>query len=159
MQSIQELESWYQNEDPWGYKTNPHDSYRKVRILDALKSKKYTKALDIGCGEGWITQHLPAKIIHGLELSEHATSRIPKPVIPVKGPSGKYDLITLMGVLYTQYDYKRMIELALKHIKKGGTILTCHIKDWEQQLPLTEDVVMEFPYREYTEVLRRYTCK
>ena len=159
MQSKQELESWYSTEDPWGYKSNPHDSYRKVRILDALRGKKYNKALDIGCGEGWITQYLPAKVIHGLELSEKASERIPKPVIPVTEPKGKYDLIVLTGVLYKQYDYQAMTDMALKHIKKGGTILTCHIKDWEIPLPLKEDNLLEFPYREYVEVLRRYTCK
>lgn len=157
MQTKAELEEWYKNPDPWGYTTTKDDSERKEQILSALPGY-YDRALDIGCGEGWITKDLPARVIHGLELSDTARIRIPEPVVAIVEPKGKYDLIVLTGVLYKQYDYRYFIEIVDKHSKPGTTILTCHIKDWEQTLPGEPEFVEEFPYREYVEVLRRYIC-
>jgi hypothetical protein len=155
MQSKDELEAWYQTPDPWDYKNTPDDIERKKRILAALPAK-YKRALDIGCGEGWITKDLPAEVIHGLELSDTARARIPPPAIGVTKPAGKYDLIILTGVLYKQYDHNRMIDTVYTHAAKGATILTCHIKDWEHELPSDAEYIEEFPYREYVEILRRY---
>ena len=58
MQTKQELEDWYSVEDPWHYKTTDDDLYRKNTILSILDN--YETALDIGCGEGFVTTHLPA---------------------------------------------------------------------------------------------------
>lgn len=159
MQTKEELEQWYATPDPWAYQNNPDDIDRKKRILRALESPSYKRALDIGCGEGWITKDLPAKVIHGLELSEAGADRIPKPAVAVREPKGLYDLIVLTGVLYKQYDHTSMVRMVKKHAAPGATILTCHIKSWEQPLPLRAEYIEEFPYREYTEVLRRYKCE
>lgn len=161
MQTKDEIEQWYQTADPWGYETNPDDIERKKRILAAL-SGRYSRALDIGCGEGWITKDLPAKTIHGLELSDTARTRIPKPAVGVIKPMGKYDLIVLTGVLYRQYDYKQLGAMAENHLTKYGTLLLCHIEDWVQPLPGKLQAVLQhqerFPYREYTELLEVYKC-
>jgi hypothetical protein len=157
-QSREDIEAWYANPDPWGFQTNPADADRKARILAAMKrpGPKYKRALDVGCGEGWITKDLPAALIHGLELSETARARIPSPVVAVEEPSGKYDLILVSGILYAQYDYRGVHELVAKHAGKGCVVVTCHIKDLEQPLPGEPELVEEFPYREYTEIIRRY---
>lgn len=158
MQSREELDEWYANPDPWGFQTNPADADRKARILAAIKrpGPKYKRALDVGCGEGWITKDLPAALIHGLEWSTKARARIPAPVVAVEEPEGKYDLIVVSGVLYAQYDYKSIHDLVPKHAGKGAVVVTCHIKDWEYPLPGEPEHTEEFPYREYTEVLRRF---
>jgi hypothetical protein len=57
MQNQNELEKWYQKNDPWDYTGNKDDAYRKERILSNLKT--YNRGLDIGCGEGFITKDLP----------------------------------------------------------------------------------------------------
>jgi hypothetical protein len=157
-QSREELEDWYKTPDPWGFQTHPNDADRKARILAAMKrpGPKYKRALDVGCGEGWITKDLPATLIHGLELSRTARARIPKPVVAIEEPDGKYDLILVSGVLYRQFDYESIHRMVANHAAKGATVVTCHIKDWEMPLPGEAEHVEEFPYREYTEVLRRY---
>jgi predicted nicotinamide N-methyase len=76
--------------------------------------------------------------------------------VAVEEPSGRYDLLLLSGVLYEQYDYRALHQLVAEHAAKGATVVTCHIKDWERPLPGEAEHVEEFPYREYTEVLRRY---
>jgi len=154
-QSREELEDWYSSPDPWGFQTNPDDADRKRRILAVLPGR-FKRALDIGCGEGWITKDLPAALIHGLEWSETARARIPKPVVAVDKPVGRYDLVLLTGVLYRQFDYEALHALVGEHAAKGATVLTCHIKDWEQPLPGEAELVEEFPYREYQQVLRRF---
>jgi hypothetical protein len=158
MQSRDELDAWYAIPDPWGFQSNPADADRKSRILAAIKrpGPKFKRALDIGCGEGWISKDLPATLIHGLEWSTTARERIPKPVVAVEEPSGRYDLVLLSGVLYEQYDWRALHQLVAEHAAKGATVVTCHIKDWEKPLPGEPEHVEEFPYREYTEVLRRY---
>lgn len=154
-QSREELEAWYSKPDPWGFQTHPDDADRKARILAAIPGR-HKRALDIGCGEGWITKDLPATLIHGLEWSLAARERIPAPVVAVDEPVGKYNLIVLTGVLYEQFDYRGLHALVTEHAAKGATVLTCHIKAWEKPLPGEAEHVEEFPYREYTQVLRRF---
>lgn len=156
IQSKQELEDWYKTPDPWAYKTTSADSDRKFRILDSLRQfGYYQKALDIGCGEGYITASLPANVIHGIELSDNAASRFPYSVTRVSEPDGKYDLVCTMGTLYKQYDSKQMIawieQAASKHILIAG------IKDWLIQHSFGKIVHQEqFPYRQYNQLVTIY---
>ena len=155
MQTKSELEQWYETPDPWGYETNPDDLTRKKRILEALTGT-YDRALDIGCGEGWITKDLPAKEIHGLELSETARTRLPANVKAVKEPIGGYDLIVATGVLYKQYDWRQILDWIKWH--STGTILIAGIEDW--LVDLSElgkpDYVKQFKYRDYIQEARVY---
>lgn len=153
MQSKQELEKWYEKADPWGYEKNPDDIERKKIILDHLDGT-YQKALDIGCGEGWITKDLPATEIYGLELSDNAAERFPEGVKRVLEPEGKYDLIITTGTLYRQYDYRRILEWIKEHA--SGIVLTCNIASWEINDLGEAFLEVNFPYRNYKERLALY---
>lgn len=156
MQSKEELEIWYTNPDPWNYTTNNDDAVRKQKILMALKKyAPYHRAIDIGCGEGWITQHLPAAKISGIEIADTAASRFPLNVTRVYEPQGKYDLVCTMGTLYKQYDnaqiFKWIIDSSSRHILIAG------IKDW--LIPYDFGKIIhseEYTYREYAQSLRIY---
>jgi 2-polyprenyl-3-methyl-5-hydroxy-6-metoxy-1,4-benzoquinol methylase len=168
MQTKEELEDWYRNEDPWAYKNNPEDIRRKQKILEAIPGwhkngfpRKYKKALDLGCGEGWITQDLPAKEIHGYDLSEMALSRLPRNVVPVYSLDllrrTKYDLIIATGVLYAHYDYKPLISAIKKHA--SGIVVLCNIDTWEvPEVKMLKNQIHEetFRYREFNELIRVY---
>jgi hypothetical protein len=165
-----EIEASYSKPDPWGYKSNPCDIGRRMIIHDALSSqlrrllmRQFDRALDIGAGEGWITQILPARILHGYEISPSARSRFPREVSAAENPEGKYDLVVATGVLYSHYDYEKMFQMIRDHSEK--IILTCNIKSWERQelsdpdwvkgfLQSKEVYSAEFPYREYQQKLR-----
>ena len=63
MQTQQELEDWYAKPDQWGYFTNPEDSKRRDLLLSMFDcGYYYQRALDVGCGEGFITQQIPFEL-------------------------------------------------------------------------------------------------
>lgn len=160
MQSKSEIEDWYTNKDPWGYESNKSDKNRKQRILEVLEVyPEFDRALDIGCGEGFITQDLPAKEIQGVELSDKAAERLPDNVKRVHEPEGKYDLIICTGMLYKQYDYRKFLTWIREHA--NGLVLTSNIKSWQiNDLPDKYLLYQEdFPYREYAQNLRVYRWK
>lgn len=153
MQSKDELEKWYSQSDRWGYFNEPDDDIRLKNILMMLGY--YDKAIDIGCGEGFVTRHLPAKEIYGLDISQNAMSRLPDNVIPITKPEGKYDLVVSTGTLYEQYDHQQIAswiaEAACRHVLIGG------IESWLK--PYTFGTVIKevkFKYREYTQKITLY---
>jgi hypothetical protein len=165
MQSVEEIEKPYSVPDPWGFKKNPDDLKRKNKILDictnyilyenAFGSFKYKNALDIGCGEAWITESLPSQNKYGYELSSQARSRW-RSWVENYNPVLKYDLILATGILYYHYDYPLFIKMINDHSSR--IIVTCNIKDWEvkeiNQIKAAQIHEEEFSYREYTQKLR-----
>lgn len=125
---LDELESNYNTTDPWGYQTNPADHERKQIIIDNVAILCVNSALDIGCGEGWITKDLPVKEIYGYEVSKQARSRW-APNIKQWELSEKVDLTLLTGVLYENYFWHAMVTRAVMSSRKY--ILTSCIADRE----------------------------
>ena len=149
----------YQTPDPWGYKSNLHDIHRRDRILEVLEDfAPFCKALDIGCGEGWITKELPSRTTVGFDISEVALQRVPNSIRKTCSPAeiiGQFDLVTATGVLYRHYEpapLLRLIKRVASHI-----ILTCHITRIEiRDINIIGKQIYEetFPYRNSTETLR-----
>ena len=158
MKTIEELESQYNNLDPWQYETNPDDIYRKkfyLTVLSDLNSDNWKRALDIGAGEGFITRDLPADEIHAIESSDQAASRLPENVKRVYEPQGKYDLIICTGTLYEPYDHKKIYNNIIK--SSCNTILIGGICDWI--IPYSFGTLIKsfkFPYRKYISCLNVY---
>lgn len=153
IQSKDDLERWYSQSDRWGYFHEPDDSIRLKNILRILSY--YDSAIDIGCGEGFVTRHLPAKVIYGLDISDNAMSRLPDNVTSIKEPNGKHDLVISTGTLYQQYDHKQIydwiVASANHHVLIGG------IKDWLVDYHFGEVLqTIEFKYREYTQKITLY---
>jgi hypothetical protein len=158
MQSKAEIEEWYTKPDPWGYEGTQDDIDRRSIILRTCgEAMFYDRALDIGSGEGFITAHLPAKEIEAYEISDNAAARLPWNVRRVIKPTGKYDLIIVMGMMYAHYDFPMFLRMIREHA--DGLVILCNIKEWEvkEVCQLGEPVeTFEFPYREFTEVMRVY---
>jgi len=68
LQDLQELEAWWVSKDPWNYEENGDDEKRKGMLLYAIPRKEYRRVLDIGCGNGFITRHLPGREIIGVDV-------------------------------------------------------------------------------------------
>lgn len=162
MQTKEEIEKFYQTEDPWGFKTNIDDEKRKNIIINTClqfcisENKQFLNALEIGAGEGWITKDLPAENKFGFEISEVARSRWDKKIENFN-PNLKYDLIIAPGVFYPQYDYKTFLNI----IQNNGSniVMVISISDWEvQEVSSIGELLYKtnFPYRQYNESLKVY---
>jgi trans-aconitate methyltransferase len=154
MQTKEELEQWYKTADPWQYETTTDDLIRKDHLLNMLPIR-YNRALDIGCGEGFVTRDLPAEDIHGIEISDLAASRLPWNVKRINEPEGLYDLVMTTGTLYVQYDHAQIAEWiknsACRHILIAG------IKDWLITYNFgTPIATKEFTYRQYIQSVTLY---
>lgn len=174
IQSKDELENWYSKGDPWGYFDNPQDTMRKARILSAIPQFDYENVLDIGCGNGFLTNSLPGKQIIGLEISEKAVQWANEHATP----NARYlcgslfdlpdlnlppmDLIVITGVLYPQYiaESIRLVYVLIDQLLKPGGVLVCsHIYEWHKaRFPYLTVSREYFAYREYSQVLEVY-CK
>lgn len=153
MQSKDELEKWYSVSDRWGYFHEPDDTIRLKNILMMLD--EYDSAIDIGCGEGFVTRHLPAKTIYGLDISENAMNRLPDNVIPLKEPNGKHDLVISTGTLYPQYNHKQIYDWIIESAKKH--ILIAGIQEWLIPYDFGNALrIADFKYRDYTQVITLY---
>lgn len=155
MQSKEELEKWYEIPDKWNYFQSEDDAFRKSQILEMLPHR-YITALDIGCGECFVTKDLPADRIYGLELSDNAASRFPPNVMRVDEPDSKlYDLVISTGTLYPQYNHQQIDAW----IRKGASyhVLIAGIKGW--LLPYSYGEIIcekEFKYRGYMQQVKLY---
>src|SRR5512140_518331 len=172
IQSKDELEKWYSGSDPWGYFDNPQDAARKARILAAIPRLEYENTLDIGCGNGFLTNDLPGKSVLGLDISENvvawanqhapahvkyrAASLFDLPDLDLPA----IDLIVITGVLYPQYigSARRLVPVLIDQIlKPGGLLVTSHIYAWlKMRFPYLTISREYFPYREYSQVLEVY---
>ncbi len=160
VQTKEDLESWYENEDPWFYRTTIDDHVRREIIIGILKTVCgfSERALDLGAGEGFITEKLPAADISAYDISSTALTRLSPGIRRCESPAGIYGLVVATGVLYQQYDWRLLTDLMHKHASEF--ILTCSIKEWEvpeaiSRIPGKEIFMAEFPYRnEYVQKLR-----
>lgn len=166
---IEDIEKAYEKPDPWGFQTNPSDAVRKERIIACSKyllkegEEQFESCLDIGCGEGWITKDLPAKVKYGYEISENAKSRWKKDILDIASPVVEVpldlDLVLATGVMYSHYNTMNFWPM-LKLAQIGA--ITCNIKTWEipglqsyvEKLGFKQIYEEEFPYRDYVQKLR-----
>ena len=72
LQETNEIERFYETFDPWNYETTPDDIKRRDIILSEIPDQHYEYDLDLGCGHGFITRHIPASHIIGVDVSANA---------------------------------------------------------------------------------------
>lgn len=140
------LENWYKNSDPWKYRSEPDDLYRKTFLCNIINSYNPKKVLDIGCGEGFITEGITAETVHGLELSDKAASRFAKRINRVLVPEAPYSLVLTAGTLYKEYDHVQIANWI--YDSKPELVVVAGIKDW--LIPYSFGKILEqyeFDYR------------
>jgi hypothetical protein len=162
MQPKSEIDDHYKNPDPWGYQKSEDDYRRSEKICNMARRYApavglFTRALDVGCGEGWITQRLPAMNIHGYEISDNAASRFPVNVSRIVSPSMKYDLVVSTGTLYPHYDWESMTDIISRCASR--IVLLSYIAAWEfkpalERIPGKQVELLEFEYGEFTQRMR-----
>ena len=161
-----QMNTKYAKVDPFGVKTDNADATRKAKILSViqdiisnqLNGVRFKRALDIGCGEGFITTDLPADEITGFDISDIALSRCPENMVVVDDPAnikGKFDLVICTGSLVREYDFAQILGLIHKHA--SGIVLTCQTHSTEVKEVATlknQTHIEQFPYRDLKQTLR-----
>jgi trans-aconitate methyltransferase len=173
LQSIDELERWYEKPDPWHYEANPDDLNRRAMLLSVLPKRAYHSVLDIGCGDGFLTKRLPGKQIVGIDVSanaiKHAQANAAAHIsyhqhslfdLPELGWTQKFDLVVVTGVFYPQYiarSHRLALEIVDEVLAPGGILASVHISEWYPlRFPYVTLVREYYPYREYTHILEVY---
>ena len=145
MQTKEEIEDWHSIKDPWQYNTHPDDKKRLEILLEELPKLNYKNVLDIGCGQGFLTKHLPGDHILGVDISNqaikhaktHNISNIDFKQASIFGLNEmldkKFDLIVITGVLYSQYIGKSsslIYKIIDSLLVPKGILVSVHINDW-----------------------------
>lgn len=173
VQTAEKLDAHYVSPDPWGYYKSKHDAARKSILLDAIKSYTFSRTLDIGCGNGFITESFPAARVTGIDISgeaiAEARSRSKSDRITYIAGSlfqlpkldlGTFDCVLITGVLYEQYignSYPLIYKLVDSLLEQGGTLISVHIDNWYfARFPYSRVHRRSYPYREYRHLLEIY---
>jgi|SRR5690606_6807791 len=168
-----EIDAEYGTEDPWGYFRNPHDEARKQILVSTLEEYAPTRVLDIGCGNGFITQSIPARSIVGLDISpkaiEEAVRRDPGRRIDYRACSlfdvpsmelGQFDCVLITGVLYAHYIGKSLplvYRIIDECLSDAGLLVSVHIDEWYfARFPYSRVRAQRYAYRTYTHLLEVY---
>ncbi|MGO4319893.1 class I SAM-dependent methyltransferase, partial [Agrobacterium sp. MCAB5] len=134
---------FYTSSDPWNYDKTPDDQTRIEMLLSELPKQSYERVLDIGCGNGFLTAHLPGKEIIGVDVSEKALNWAQKRCSDSRysfrqagifdlhpEQLGTFDLIVITGVLYPQYigNALELTRLRIDSIlRPSGILMHAHI--------------------------------
>lgn len=154
MQTKEELEEWFKTKDPWGYEVNPDDEKRRTYIEGILRAHyRRGRVLDIGAAEGFISNRLFLTFeLDQIEVSDNAAKSL---VHRVTEPTGKYDVILALGVLYEHYDYQKMREWIENHA--NDIVITSHY----DKISVAHDLFdkpqifyAEYPYRDGHQIMR-----
>lgn len=173
IQSREDLEEFYAERDPWGYRSNSDDAMRRARLLSVIPKRQYCRVLEIGCGDGFVTSQLPGDAVMGIDLSfkaiEFARSQADSRTtfwqmslfdLPHTGWRNMFDLIVIAGMLYPQYigEGNRLAMVIVDDLLlPGGHLITAHIFEWYRlRFPYTTLSREYYRYREYTHVLEVY---
>lgn len=173
IQKKEEIEKWHLKDDPWDYKNNKQDVERREILLSEIPNLDYKNVLDIGCGQGFITQDLPGEKILGVDISANAIKYaklkenerlrfLESSIFNVlENTNEVFDLIIITGVLYKQYIGKssKLVYLIIdKLLQKNGVLVSVHIDDWYYSaFPYLKIKQLYYPYRSYTHKLEIYS--
>jgi len=172
IQSLDEIEKWHQEKDPWKYEQTKDDEIRKYILLSEIPNRQYNHVLDIGCGQGFITRDLPGNFILGVDISLEAVKKSNEyqndKIVFRQGSIfelsqfilHKFDLIIVTGVLYPHYIGKSLTLIYLiidKLLNTDGIVASVHINSWyNARFPYLLVKEYYYDYREYIHKLEIY---
>lgn len=166
------LDEFYREEDPWGYRLNPEDDKRRRVLLAEIPQRHFAATLDLGCGNGFVTAHLPGDRVVGVDISRNAIKHARKhqddrlsflvsDIFDLRSDSrGTYDLIIITGLFYPQYVRAAGLVAQLRVdelLNPGGILISVHIDEWyTTRFPYLMTKQITYPYRTFTHVLEVY---
>lgn len=110
--TLSDLEKKYwESADPWHFRTSAYEQEKFAATRSALAREKYASAVELGCGNGALAEHLVPICesyvgIDGVERAVNAArqavpeARFIQRLFPCALPAGAHDLIILSEILY-----------------------------------------------------------
>lgn len=131
----------YRRPDPYGIGLNPYEQQKYGTVMDALAGRRFTRTLEVGCGEGDLSVRLAGHTdaLLGVDICtaavERAAIRVPsgtftRRTLPREMPDGTFDLIVCTDVLYYWEPVTLRVGIAalLDRLRPGGTLLAYHYR-------------------------------
>ncbi len=127
------------NPDPWGFCTDPYETAKYRRSIEALSDHRYINALEVGCSIGVLTRMLAPMcetllavdiVDQPLEAAAKRCIDLPRigfqrMGIPDEWPDQRFDLIVLSEVLYflSAADIDRCADRVADSLLPGARVL------------------------------------
>lgn len=128
--------------DPWGFQDRWYEQRKHALSIAMLPQRRYARAFEPGCSIGVLTELLAARCGHlqACDLAGAAVKaagerarglpnvQVERKSLPGDWPPGEFDLIVLSEFLYYfgGADLDRVLDLAVKGTRDGGTLLAVH---------------------------------
>jgi 2-polyprenyl-3-methyl-5-hydroxy-6-metoxy-1,4-benzoquinol methylase len=125
--------------DPWNFATSAYEQDKYEATLSALGTRRFARALEVGCSIGVLTELLAKHCdqLIGLDFAPSAveaarTRCAPYPSVtieqmqvPQQWPGGRFDLILFSEVLYflDEADLMKICARTVRSIQPGGRVL------------------------------------
>ncbi len=110
--TLSELEGKYRGSaDPWQFRTSPYEQEKFAATRAALARRRYASAVELGCGNGALAEHLAPlcddyigidAVARAVAAARQAVpeARFLRRLLPCALPGGDHDLIVLSEILY-----------------------------------------------------------
>jgi SAM-dependent methyltransferase len=109
-----EWDTWYARANPWGTEGSDEDCVRTELLLERLRHARFAHMLDLGCGEGRLTDALSrvAENTYGFDISPRAIDRARARFPHIRFQEGDLlDVIQRPQVVETPFDFISLSEV------------------------------------------------
>jgi len=148
---------WGLGDDPWDHGTRWYEARKYGLTVAALPRASYRRGFEPGCGAGFLTMRLAARVQHlvAMERSPRgadATRRrcatmanvdVRLGQVPASWPAGAFELIVLSEVLYylDDADLDEVLARTADSLEAGGHVVAVHYRPLVAQHARTGDEV------------------
>ena len=134
-------ERLYRSANPYGIDASAYEQQKYDRVLEALAGRRFGRVLEVGCGEGDLSERLSELTddLLGVDISDaavrRAAARVPSATfetrtLPAAMPEGTFDLIVCTDVLYYWEPVTLRVGIARlrDRLRPGGMLLAYHYR-------------------------------
>lgn len=114
LRSREEWEQWYVKANPWNTEGTEKDRVRSQIILERLKYARFARLLDLGCGEGALTNVFStiSRETLGIDIAENALLRARARFPHIEFRQGELlDVIARPEIVETPFDFISVSEV------------------------------------------------
>lgn len=144
--------------DPWKFATSEYERAKYAATLNALPRARYSRALEVGCSIGVLTQGIASRCdsvmaidisaiplrIAAARCASRSNVDFRQMHFPRQAPSGVFDLIIFSEVLYylAKRDLQTAADFVIRQAAASGDVVMVH---WtgETNYPMTADAAAE----------------